>query len=32
MKIRHGTRGLQGMHAFFIVDVLSTKVAIPLDN
>jgi hypothetical protein len=32
MKIRHGARGLQGIHTFFIVDVLSTKAFIPLDN
>jgi hypothetical protein len=32
MKIRHGARGIQGIHNFFIVDVLSTKAVIPLDN
>jgi hypothetical protein len=32
MKICHGTRGLQGIHTFFIIDVLSTKTAILVDN
>jgi hypothetical protein len=32
MKICHGAWGLQGMHTFFIVDVLSTKTAILVDN
>jgi hypothetical protein len=32
MKIRHGARGLQGIHTFFIVDVLSTKPVILVDN
>jgi hypothetical protein len=32
MKIRHGARGLLGVHTFFMVAVFSTKAAIPLDS
>jgi hypothetical protein len=32
MKIRHGAWGLPGIHTFFIIDILSTKAFILLDN
>jgi hypothetical protein len=32
MEIRHGARGLLGVHTFFMVAVFSTKAEIPLDS
>jgi hypothetical protein len=31
-EIRHGARGLLGVHTFFMIVVFSTKAEIPLDN